>query len=249
VDDDALLRYSRHILLPQLGYAGQARLREASVLIIGAGGLGSASALYLAAAGIGQLYLADFDVVELSNLQRQILHDTASIGLPKVTSAQQRLAALNPKCRVTPIHAQLTAESLLPWVAQADVILDGSDNFATRFAVNAACVQARKPLVSGAALGWQGQLSVFLNQQPEDACYACLYPVVGNDTQTCSANGVIAPLVGVIGAMQAVEALKLLTGAGAVARNRLLVYDALTADWRSFSFRRDPACPVCGGLG
>ncbi len=242
-----MLRYSRQILLPHWGYEAQQRLAQAKVLIIGAGGLGSASALYLAAAGVGTLYLADADTVELSNLQRQILHDTASLGSSKVASAQRRLTALNPACQVWPLPQRLDAEALAVYLPQVDLVLDGSDNFATRFAVNAACVAARKPLVSGSALGWQGQLAVFANQCTTDACYACLYPVGGDDPEaTCSASGVLGPLVGVIGAMQAVETLKLLTATGQTARNRLLHYNALDTSWRSFTLPRDPACPVCG---
>lgn len=245
MDDSALLRYSRQMLLPQWDYERQQRLLQARVLVVGVGGLGSASALYLAAAGVGTLYLADADSVELSNLQRQIIHDTPSVGLPKVVSAQRRLAALNPDCQVIPLPKRLEVPDLAAYVPQMDIVLDGSDNFVTRFAVNAACVAAGKPLVSGAALGWQGQVAVFANQTPADACYACLYPVGDEAAPTCSANGVLAPLVGVIGAMQAVEALKWLTQTGQTVRNRLLLYDALGAHWRSFSLKRDPVCAVC----
>ncbi|MDJ0740408.1 MAG: molybdopterin-synthase adenylyltransferase MoeB [Gammaproteobacteria bacterium] len=244
MDDAALLRYSRQIMLPQLGIEGQQRLRAAHVLIVGLGGLGSPAAMYLGAAGIGTLTLVDDDAVDLSNLQRQIAHTTARIGTPKTHSAAQTLRALNPDTRVQTIDARLHGAALQRAVDGADAVVDCSDNFATRFALNAACRARRTPLVSGAAIRWDGQVGVFTGR-PGDPCYRCLYPDDGDEDLRCSDNGVIAPLVGIIGAMQALEAIKLVAGVGETLGGRLLVLDALRMQWRELRLRADPACPVC----
>jgi len=244
MDDNALLRYSRQIMLPELGIEGQQRLREARVLIIGLGGLGSPAAMYLAAAGVGTLELVDDDRVDLSNLQRQVLHTTPNIGLDKTASAQAALHALNPDTRLLLHNRRLHGEALAAAVDAADVVLDCSDNFATRFALNAACQAQRTPLVSGAAIRWDGQITVF-DGQPGGPCYRCLYGEEGEEELRCSENGVVAPLVGIIGAMQALEAIKLLCAVGQPLGGRLLMLDALHMHWRELRLRADPACPVC----
>jgi adenylyltransferase/sulfurtransferase len=248
MNDEQLLRYSRQILLPELDLVGQQRLLDSRVLILGLGGLGSPVAMYLAAAGVGQLLLADADRVELSNLQRQIAHASQDIGQTKVASAAAAIARINPDCQTRSLTQRLDADNLPDLLAEVELALDCSDNFATRFALNQACRQAGIPLVSGAAVRWEGQVAVF-GGQPGDACYRCLYSDAGEDEQTCSNTGVAAPLVGVIGSLQAMEALKLLAGCGDPLRNRLLIYDGLRADWRSLRLRPDPACPVCGAGG
>ena len=246
MNDQQLLRYSRQIMLPGLGVEGQERLRAATVLVVGLGGLGSPVALYLAAAGVGRLLLADFDAVDLSNLQRQILHTTDRIGQPKADSARAALAAINPEVETIAVKRSLTDDTLPELVAQADLVVDGCDNFATRFAVNAACVAARKPLVSGAAIRLEGQVAVF-SGQPGGPCYQCLYPRHGEVDETCTANGVLAPLVGIIGSIQATEAIKVLTGLGRPLFGRLLLLDAADMEWRALAIPADPACPICGG--
>jgi adenylyltransferase/sulfurtransferase len=246
MNDQQLLRYSRQIMLPAIGIEGQERLAAARALIIGLGGLGSPVAMYLAAAGVGTLVLVDFDRVDLTNLQRQIIHTTPRIGIPKVDSAREALQALNPETQILTIDQALEGEALSEQVAQADVVIDGSDNFTTRFAVNAACRARRTPLVSGAAIRMEGQVSVF-SGRPGSPCYHCLYPDEGELDESCSANGVLAPLVGVIGSIQAIEAIKLLSGAGQPLTGRLLLFDALQMEWRSVKLKADPACPVCGG--
>jgi len=246
MDDQQLLRYSRQILLPQIGVEGQRQLLEARVLIVGAGGLGSAAALYLASAGVGDITIADHDKVELSNLQRQILHREKDIGRRKVDSARDTLAGLNPDIKVTGLEARLDAEQLATLIGQIDLVIDGSDNFATRFAVNAACVQQRTPLVSGAAIRMEGQLAVFDSRRADSPCYRCLYKEGAEPDQTCTDNGVLAPVVGVIGSLQALEAIKVLLNLGETLCGRLLLFDALYSEWRSLTLRRDPACPVCG---
>lgn len=246
VNDEALLRYSRHILLPQIGIEGQERLLAARALVLGAGGLGSPAALYLAAAGLGTLVLADGDVVDLTNLQRQILHRTAAIGQLKALSGQATLAEINPGCRVVPCVERLTGERLAAEVAAADVVLDCSDNFATRHAVNRACVKYRKPLVSGAAIRFDGQIAVFDLRRATSPCYHCLFPESADVEEVrCAVMGVFAPITGIIGAMQAAEALKLLIGCGETLAGRLLLFDGLATEWRSISVPRDPGCPVC----
>ncbi|TBU96315.1 molybdopterin-synthase adenylyltransferase MoeB [Phytopseudomonas dryadis] len=247
LSDEELLRYSRQILLPQVDIAGQLRLKGSRALIVGLGGLGSPVALYLAAAGVGELHLADFDTVELSNLQRQIAHDTPGIGQRKVDSMLARLAALNPTIALRAHRQALDAGSLAAAVAAVDLVLDCSDNFATREAVNAACVAARRPLVSGAAIRLEGQLSVFDPRRADSPCYHCLYGHGSEAELSCSEAGVAGPLVGLVGSLQALEALKLLAGFGEPLVGRLLLIDALGSRFRELRVRRDPGCAVCGG--
>ena len=245
--DDLLLRYSRHILLPQVGVAGQARICDASVLVIGAGGLGCPVALYLGAAGVGRLLLADGDTVDLSNLQRQIGHGTAAIGENKAASLARSVRAINPEIDVQPVGQALAHAALSEAVASVDLVVDASDNFATRHAVNRACVSQGKPLVSGAAIGFTGQLAVFDSRQAGSPCYHCLFPDHADEPELrCAEAGVLAPLVGVIGAMQALEVLKCLAGVGDPLIGRLLLWDGLRADARVMMVPRDPACLVCG---
>ena len=248
MNDQQLLRYSRHILLDAIGVEGQERLLGARALVIGAGGLGSPAAMYLAAAGVGHIVLADGDAVDLTNLQRQVLHGTAAVGRPKVESGQATLAALNPEIRVDALAVRLEGAALDEQVAAADVVLDCCDNFATRHAVNRACVRHRKPLVSGAAIRFDGQLAVFDLRQPGSPCYACLFPedTVAEELR-CAVTGVFAPLTGMIGTAQAAEALKVLTGAGETLAGRLMIVDALGSRWREIRMAREPACAVCAG--
>ena len=247
VNDDQLLRYSRHILLPQIGIEGQDAIVNARALVIGAGGLGSPAAYYLASAGIGTLVLADGDTVDLTNLQRQILHRTDSIGLAKVESGKATLAGINPECRVIPLQERLDGERLDAEVALADVVLDCCDNFATRHAVNRACVKFNKPLVSGAAIRFDGQVAVFDSRNADAPCYHCLFPE-GEDVDEvrCAVMGVFAPLTGIIGTVQAAEALKLVAGIGQSLAGRLLLLDGLGMEWREIRVPKDPACNVCG---
>ncbi len=246
LSDDELLRYSRQILLKQIDIDGQLKLKQSRVLIVGLGGLGSPVALYLAAAGVGELHLADFDTVDATNLHRQILHDTTSVGRTKVDSAIERLKALNPLVKVVPLRTALDADSLGPAVAAVDLVLDCTDNFAIREAVNGACVAAGKPLVSGAAIRLEGQLSVFDPRVASSPCYHCLYGHGSEAELTCSEAGVAGPLVGLVGSLQALEALKLLAGFGEPLVGRLLLIDALTSRFRELKVKRDPACAVCG---
>lgn len=244
--DDELLRYSRHILLDEIGIEGQQRLAASTALVVGAGGLGSPAALYLASAGVGRLVLADADVVELTNLQRQIVHRQDSLGRLKVESARDTLAGINPLTEVVALAERLQGPALEAAVAQADVVLDCSDNFPTRHAVNCACVVHRKPLVSGAAVRFDGQFAVFDARVADSPCYRCLFDDAGEANDgPCATFGVFAPLVGIIGAMQAAEALKVLIGMP-TPLGRLYTLDLRTHDWRTLRFKRDPACPVCG---
>lgn len=249
VDRD-LLRYSRQIMLNEVDIEGQQRLLDGHVLVIGAGGLGSPVALYLAAAGVGRLTIADDDQVELSNLQRQIAHAEADLGINKAYSASASARALNPGCQVTAIDHRLQAEELRTVVSEADVVLDCTDRFSSRYAINQACVSAGVPLVSGAAIRFGGQLAVFDSRDAESPCYACLYPPddQGDEALSCAESGVIAPLVGVIGSFQALEALKLLSGAG-WSHQGLSTFDGLRGEWRHFRVPKDPACSVCGREG
>ncbi|MEP7328783.1 MAG: molybdopterin-synthase adenylyltransferase MoeB [Betaproteobacteria bacterium] len=248
MDDSQLLRYSRHILLQELGPDAQARFADAHALIVGMGGLGAPAAQFLAAAGVGTLTICDADTVDLTNLQRQILYATADIGSRKVDAAAQRLAAVNPEIRIEQLAARVDAATLVPLVAAADVVLDCTDNFATRHAINAACVSAGKPLVSGAALRFDGQIAVFDVASAESPCYHCLFGEGQELEETrCATMGVFAPLVGIVGATQAAEALKLIAGIGTSLAGRLLLVDALTMQWRELRVPRDPACPVCAG--
>lgn len=244
--DEQLLRYSRHILLPEIGVEGQERLVAARVLVIGAGGLGSPAALYLASAGVGTLVLADGDRVDLTNLQRQILHRTDAIGWPKAESGERTLGQINPECRVIAVTDRLEDGQLAAEIARANVVLDCSDNFATRHAVNRACVAHRVPLVSGAAIRFDGQVAVFDPRRPGAPCYHCLFPETQDvEEMRCAVMGVFAPLTGIVGAMQAAEALKLLIGCGTTLAGRLLLLDGLAMEWRSIAVPRDPSCPVC----
>ncbi len=248
MNDNQLLRYSRHILLTEMGIEGQEKLLAAHALVIGAGGLGSPAAMYLASGGVGRITLADGDSVDLTNLQRQILHTTAAVGRAKAYSGKDTLAEINPEVEVAAIPERLEGERLARIVASADIVLDCSDNFATRHAVNRACVKYRKPLVSGASVRFDGQVSVFDLRQGEAPCYNCLFP---EDTETeetrCAVMGVFAPLTGIIGAVQAAETLKLLAGAGESLNGRLLLFDCLRMEWRSIRLTKDPACKVCSG--
>jgi adenylyltransferase/sulfurtransferase len=243
--DDRLSRYSRQIMLPGFGREAQARLQASRVLIVGLGGLGSPAGMYLAAAGVGQLLLADFDAVDLSNLQRQILHTTERLGRPKADSAVATLRALNPDVELEPIKRSLNAPRLAELAGRVDLVVDASDNFQTRFAVNAACAAARLPLVSGAAIRTEGQVAVF-SGRPGGPCYQCLYPDDGGNDANCSLEGVLAPVVGIIGSIQATEAIKVLTNYGKPLFGRLLLLDALTMQWRELRIPADPACPICG---
>ncbi|MCB5185449.1 molybdopterin-synthase adenylyltransferase MoeB [Methylobacillus gramineus] len=246
MNDNQLLRYSRHILLPQISYEGQEQLVNSHALIIGAGGLGSPVALYLAAGGVGILTICDFDEVDLTNLQRQIIHSTQSVGINKALSAQHTIAAINPEVSVRPVQEKITEDSLRALVEAADVVIDCTDNFTIRYAVNQVCVDLRKPLVSGAAIGFEGQVTVFDMRHEDSPCYHCLFPNLGGDEGLrCAENGVFAPLVGMIGTTQAAEAMKLLLGLGKSLQGRLLLLDVQTMDWRTLKLSKDPACPVC----
>lgn len=246
MNDEQLLRYSRQIMLDGFDIEGQERLARARVLIIGLGGLGSPAALYLAAAGVGTLVLTDFDRVELSNLQRQIAHGTDDIGRLKVESAADAIRAINPEANVLTIPERLTGQALEGAVAEADLVLDGSDNFATRFTVNAACVVQRTPLISGAVIRMEGQFAVFRPDLDEQPCYRCLFADGEQEGESCSETGILAPLPGIIGSMQALEAVKLLGEMPREYTPRLHLFDALRLEWRRLTFRRDPDCPVCG---
>ncbi|WP_189658609.1 molybdopterin-synthase adenylyltransferase MoeB [Pseudomonas amygdali] len=248
LSDQELLRYSRQILLQHVDIDGQLRLKQSRALIVGVGGLGSPVALYLAAAGVGELHLADFDHVDLTNLQRQIIHDTQSIGQAKVDSALARLKAINPEITLVAHRSALDTDSLEAAVQAVDLVLDCSDNFATREAVNAACFAAGKPLVSGAAIRLEGQLSVFDPRRADSPCYHCLYGHGSEAELTCSEAGVIGPLVGLVGSLQALEALKLLAVFGEPMVGRLLLIDALTTRFRELKVKRDPACSVCSAV-
>jgi molybdopterin/thiamine biosynthesis adenylyltransferase len=247
MNDHQLLRYSRHILLPQVEYAGQEKLINSHALIIGAGGLGSPVALYLAASGVGRLTICDFDTVDLTNLQRQIIHTTQSVGINKALSAQQTIDAVNPEVSVKTVQQKSTQAEMDALIHAADVVIDCSDNFATRYALNRLCFAQKKPLVSGAAVRFEGQITVFDFRNETSPCYHCLFPDTGDEQeQRCAENGVFSPLVGMIGTAQAAEALKCLMGIGQTLQGRLMLLDALTAEWRTIKLKRDPACTVCG---
>ena len=247
LSDERLLRYSRHLLLPDVGVAGQERISAAAVLVVGAGGLGCPVAMYLGAAGVGRILLADGDTVDITNLQRQIGHATAAIGKNKADSLARSVLAINPEIEVQPIPEALAGNALHEAVAAVDLVVDASDNFATRHAINRACVLHGKPLVSGAAIGFTGQLAVFDSGRVYSPCYHCLFPDHADEPEMrCSDAGVFSPLVGVIGAMQAMEALKYLVQVGEPLIGRLLLWDGLQAEARMLKVPRDPACPVCG---
>jgi len=246
MDDQQLERYSRHILLPEIDTAGQTRLLQSKVLLIGAGGLGSPAAIYLASSGIGQITICDDDDVDLSNLQRQIAHNSDRIGQNKADSVQATLHSINPNTTAIPIKQRLNGEALLAAVTDADVVLDASDNFSTRFMLNDACVKSRTPLVSGAAIRLSGQISVFRNDDSNTPCYRCLFDESTiADEENCAQSGVFAPLTGIIGSMMAAEAIKLLVPFGESLDSRLLTLNAATMEWRSLQLQKDPACPIC----
>lgn len=246
MNDEQLLRYSRHLLLPEIDVAGQQRLLDATVLVLGLGGLGSAAVLYLAASGAGNLILADDDVVELSNLQRQVIHNSAAIGVAKVESAAATVRALNPDVRILAIRERLDETGIGQLLGKVSVVLDCSDNFATRHAINAACFAAKVPLVSGSALGWEGQLAVFDPRTGTGPCYRCLYPDTHALSETsCARNGVAGPVVGTIGVLQALQALKLLCGAGDALVGELLAFDALALEFHRLRIAPLADCPVC----
>ena len=246
MNDQQLLRYSRHILLPQIAYEGQEKLAQSHVLIVGAGGLGSPTALYLGAGGVGKLTICDFDNVDLTNLQRQVIHTTQSVGINKAVSAQQSLQAINPEITVIPVPRKSTEEEFTILAHEADVVIDCSDNFRTRYTLNSICFSLKKPLVSGAAIGFEGQITVFDFRHEDSPCYHCLFPDMGEDGEMrCAENGVFSPLVGMIGTTQAAEAMKLLLSIGESLQGRLLLLDSLAMEWRSIKLKRDPACTVC----
>jgi molybdopterin-synthase adenylyltransferase len=246
MNDNQLLRYSRHILLPQIEYAGQEKLTKSHALIVGAGGLGSPAALYCAASGVGKLTICDFDNVDLTNLQRQIIHTTQSVGINKAVSAQQTIYEINPEVNVQTVQQKSSETEFKVLAETADVVIDCSDNFATRYALNRVCLALKKPLVSAAALAFEGQISVFDFRHENSPCYHCLFPDTGEDTDLrCATNGVFAPLVGMIGTAQAAEALKLIMNIGESLQGRLLLLDALAMEWRTIKLARDPKCAVC----
>lgn len=245
MQDEELLRYSRQIMLPEMDVAGQQCLRDATVLIVGMGGLGCPAAMYLAAAGVGHLIIADGDTVELTNLQRQIAHNQNSIGQLKVASAKASLELLNPHTQITCLSQKMDAALLDEWVPKASLVLDACDNFTARFAINQACVNHGVPLVSGAAIRMEGQVSVFDTRVADSPCYQCLYRAGDDEQASCATNGVMAPVVGIIGAVQAMEAIKLLSGVGETLTGRLLLLDAKAMQWREMRLPRDPECPAC----
>ena len=244
-NDEQLLHYSRQIMLPHFGIEGQQQLKNSHVVILGVGGLGSPAAMYLAAAGIGTLTLVDFDSVDHSNLQRQIVHNTKSIGESKVSSAKNTLLKINPETNIHTINKKLTLDELKSLIIDVTCVIDATDNFDTRFLINRACVSQQVALVSAAAIQYQGQISVFDMTQDDSACYACLYAENGEENTNCSDNGILAPVVGILGSMQALEAIKLICGIGETLKNRLLIFDALALQWRTMKLKKDPDCPVC----
>ncbi|TDJ23798.1 MAG: molybdopterin-synthase adenylyltransferase MoeB [Gammaproteobacteria bacterium] len=246
MDEKQLDRYARQIRLPQIGEQGQQKILDSSALIVGMGGLGSPAALYLAAAGIGKLVINDFDIVEASNLQRQIIHTDRSIGENKVDSAKQGIEAINPECEVETIYYQIDGDELKSTIDGVDIVLDCTDNFPTRFEVNRYCVETETPLVSGAAIRLEGQI---MNYQPgiRSPCYQCLYTKIYENAETCEMEGVLGPVVGVIGTMQALQTLLILTGQGEPLIGKLLLLDAVSMEWQGVTLPRNPACPVCGG--
>ena len=246
MNDNQLLRYSRHILLPSIAYEGQEKLTKSHALIVGAGGLGSPTALYMAAGGVGELTICDFDTVDLTNLQRQIIHTTHSVGINKAVSAQHAISEINPEVVVHTVQEKSTEQAFEKLIMAADVVLDCSDNFATRYALNRLCFKLKKPLVSGAAIGFEGQVTVFDFRHQTSPCYHCLFPDDGSETEMrCSENGVFSPLVGMIGTTQAAEAMKLLMSIGQSLEGRLLLLDALNMEWRTIKLSKDQQCAVC----
>jgi molybdopterin/thiamine biosynthesis adenylyltransferase len=245
-NDEQLLHYSRQIMLPHFGIEGQQQLQDAHVVIIGLGGLGSPAALYLAASGVGTLTLVDFDTVDNSNLQRQIIHRDNNIGTSKVISAKETLLAINPETRIHCVDKKLTADELEALISDVACVIDATDNFETRFLINNACVSRKTALISAAAIQYEGQISVFDLRREDSACYACLYDEDGAEENTnCSDNGILAPVVGILGSMQALEAIKLICNIGETLQHRLLIFDALTLQWRTMKFNKDPSCSSC----
>ena len=246
-NDEQLLHYSRQIMLPHFGVEAQQKLHDAHVIIIGMGGLGSPAAMYLAASGVGTLTLVDFDHVDNSNLQRQIVHNTSNIGESKVSSARNTLHAINPETDIHCVDKKLSQHELETLISDADCVIDATDNFDTRFMINQVCVNRSKPLVSAAAIQYEGQISVFDFRNEDSPCYACLYPDTNAEENTnCSDNGILAPVVGIIGSMQALETIKLLCDIGDTLQNRLMIFDALSMQWRTMKLKKDTHCPVCG---
>ncbi|PCJ86619.1 MAG: molybdopterin-synthase adenylyltransferase MoeB [Thiotrichaceae bacterium] len=243
--DEQLLHYSRQIMLPHFGIEGQQQLQYAHILIMGLGGLGSPAAMYLAAAGVGALTLVDFDTVDESNLQRQIIHHTTSIGESKVSSAKSTLLKINPETTIHCIDKKLTLDELKPLLKNISCVIDATDNFDTRFLINRACVSEKTALISAAAIQFEGQINVFDLRQQDSPCYACLYAEGGEENTNCSDNGILAPVVGILGSMQALEAIKLICGIGDTLQNRLLIFDALALQWRTMKLNKDPNCEIC----
>lgn len=246
MNDDQLLRYSRQILMPQFGIEGQEKLLNSHIAIIGLGGLGSPAALYLAAAGVGELTLVDHDELDLTNLQRQIVHQEHNIGINKTQSAKETLQQLNPEPVINCISTQLHNEQLSELIEKVDIVIDATDNFDSRFEINKFCFKHKTPLVSGAAIRLEGQLSVYDFRNENSPCYRCLYHEVDAQAETCSENGILGPVVGTIGCLQALEAIKVITNTGDSLQGQLLIFDAFSMDWRKMKLRKDPACPVCG---
>jgi len=246
MDNDLLKRYSRHIMLHQLDYEGQEKLLNSRVLIMGAGGLGSPVAMYLASSGIGHITIVDFDSVESSNLQRQIMHTEADVGTLKVDSARHTLQSMNHHIHIETINKRLEEEELREQVEKADIAIETTDNFTARFLLNKLCVETKTPLVSGSVIRFEGQVSTFDSRKDNSPCYHCLYKDTGDLDETCTSNGVLAPAVGIIGSVQATEAIKVLADFGEPLIGRLLLMDALTMEWRTMKLKKDPACPVCG---
>ena len=244
MNDQDSLRYSRQIMLPEVGIEGQQALLDSTMLLIGVGGLGSPSAMYLAAAGVGHLIIADFDKVELSNLQRQVIHHTDDIGEFKVDSAKAKMHAINPDIKITTVK-DLGENNLHAWVEKSDIVLDGTDNFDTRFKINKACVEQETPLVSAAVIRFEGQLSVFKGYEVEQPCYQCLYSVEGNNDENCTDNGILAPVAGMLGTMQALQAIKVVLNLGEQLVGKLMVIDALDLSFRIVKVNKDPDCPTC----
>ncbi len=245
MNDQDLLRYSRQIILLEVGIEGQQALLDSTMLLIGIGGLGSPSAMYLAAAGVGHLIIVDFDKVELSNLQRQVIHHTDDIGEYKVDSAKAKMLAINPTIKITTVK-DLSENNLNTWVAKADVVLDGTDNFDTRFKVNQACVTETTPLVSAAVIRFEGQLSVFKGYEVDKPCYQCLYSTEGNSDENCTDNGILAPVAGMLGTMQALQAIKVVLNLGEQLMGKLMIIDALDLTFRTVKVNKDDFCPICG---
>jgi len=246
MNDHELLRYSKQIMLPQIDVEGQQKIIDSTMLIIGMGGLGSPTALYLAAAGVGHIVIADFDQVELSNLQRQIIHSTSDIGDDKVNSAKAKLLELNPNIKVTVANEIMHSDNLASLIKDVDVVLDGTDNFESRFEINKACVECHKPLISAAVIRFEGQISVFKGYKVDQPCYQCLYSEEGNGRESCVENGVLAPVAGLVGTIQALQAIKVLLGLGDQLCGELLLIDGLDLSFRKVKIVKEPECPICG---